>query len=270
MILDPRLADLVNDAVDGAASEKDAAELRAYLAVHPEAREELNQLKALSGVLGRVSPVEPPPLLKDAVLRGISASKHPRNHPKDPVLSRRVVRGPWLGGRSLLQYGSALAAGLLLGVALGHWGGFGTADQSGRIDPSVLVGTMTSRAATSPKPILEVPLESRQASGAVQVRRGEAGYLIDLDLSVSEPVRIELHYAPQMAAFRGFAQDIDAVQGLAVTEDTVTWSQSGRQRISVVMTPRTTGGTKVDLRVFSGNVAMGGRSLDLPPIEGSF
>lgn len=258
MSLDPRFAELMNHVIDGVASTDESAKLQSHLASHAEAGEEFARLKKLSGVLGRIGAVEPPPGFTQSVLASLPASRRER-----AARSKEPARRPWGSGRSLLQYGYAMAAGLLLGVAVAHWSGLGGQD-SRSLDPSALAGSMTSREASGAALILETALESSRVKGTVQVRHAEAGYLIALDLDASGTVQVVLGYEPERAAFRGFAQEIDAVQGLVVTADTVSWSQSGHRRTTVVMTPRTGSGTRVDLRIEADGVAAGGGTLDLP------
>jgi hypothetical protein len=257
MSIDPRDSDLINRVIDGDASTEERAALRARIAAHPETRDEFALLERLSSVLGRIEDVEPPLGFKAGVLAALPAE---RKGGLAPVVA---IRRSWGDPRRLLQYGYALAAGLVLGVALTHWNGTGSQDVRG-IDPSVVAGTMTSRQAASAAPFLAAPLESPRAAGTVEVRKAEAGYLIALDLDAKEPVEVVLGYEEKTAAFRGFAQDIDAVHVLEVADGRISWKQTGHRRTTVVMTPRGADEARVDLKIYIGGAEAGGRAFVLP------
>jgi hypothetical protein len=262
--MDPRYLELMNNEIDGVNSEAESAELEERLASDPGAREQFRQLSALSQTLADLPSEQPPTDLKDAVLAALPASR-PFRAQSGPSQWFRSILGSSPRRRIVLSYGYAAAAGLIVGVVVSHWAPLAGSPGRG-LEPSDLVGTLTSRQ-TSPAilpPIREISLNSQGVKGMATLRRGEAGFVIELDIDPQAPLDVVLSYDSKKAGFRGFAQDLDSVRNLAIDGRTIRWSQDGHRRLALVLTPRMGAESTVKLGYFVSGRPVGGAELNLP------
>jgi len=164
----------------------------------------------------------------------------------------------------VLRYGYAATAGMLLGIAAGRWSATGAAGGLG-IDPSELAGTMTRLESTTASQVIgQVDLDLQGLKGTARVRPSEAGFTVEFDVDSREPVRVVLGYDPAALGFRGFAQDLEAVQGLEAGGEKIAWTQSGHHRSAVVLTPRTGRSSTIDLSFFVAGSMVQSRTITLP------
>lgn len=254
----PRYNELMHAEIDGVISTEEGAALREFLAASPAAQEEFDQLRRLSAALAGVGPVEAPPDLKSGILRAIRT----RDQRAAGGLPR-WIRGMWPGGRAILHYAYAAAAGLVLGAVLFH--GWAGRDGDGRgIDPSALVGTMARHESGTEGVLRTIPVGFPGASGTAIVRRAEAGYTIEIELDPAEPLEAVLGFDPGAVAFRGFAQDSQAFSGFEVRDATLAWRQGGRGRLAVLVIPRTRAESTLELRFSSHGKPMSSNKIAVP------
>ena len=259
MTLEPRYLELMHAEIDGVNSERESSELRVFLASNPEAQAQLAQLRTLASVLARLEEADPPADIKINVLNAVRSRKTRGE-------TRRLQRlwSAWPSGRVVLRYGYAAAAGLLLGIAAGRWAATGPAGGRG-IDPSELAGTMTRLESTSASHVIgQVDLDLPGIKGTARVRPSEAGFTVEFDVDSRGPVRVVLGYDPAALGFRGFAQDLEAVQGLEAANEKIAWTQSGHHRSAVVLTPRTKMASRIDLRFFASGSMVQSRTITVP------
>jgi hypothetical protein len=220
MSIDPRFTDLMQSEIDGANSTQESAELHAYLARNPLAREHFDQLKAVAGALDRIEEVAPPDDLKANIIaaaRQKGDAEIPGSRPA-PVPSR---------GQTVLRYGYALAAGVILGV-LGHqWvTGDGLA-----VDPAEVAGSLATPEATAS--IAEFPINFEGAVGHARLEPAGSGYDLEIELTSETPVEIELAYSAEATVFRGFSSDLGEIDTLEVATEGMRWVQLGRQKVAI-------------------------------------
>ena len=96
------------------------------------------------------------------------------------------------------------------------------------------------------------------------MRPSEAGFTVEFDVDSRDPVRVVLGYDPAALGFRGFALDLEAVQGLEAGGEKIAWMQSGHHRSAVVLTPRTRMASRVDLKLFAAGRMVQSRTITLP------
>ncbi len=109
--MDGRTDELIQMQIDGEISEAGKAELDAALAADRGARASLESFQALARELDSLPRMDPPPLLTDAILRGVRAGRPAHPVPGRPARASRP--------RLLLVAGYAAAAGLVVGLLAG-------------------------------------------------------------------------------------------------------------------------------------------------------
>jgi hypothetical protein len=239
MNIDSRFTDLMQAEIDGANSGQESAELHAYLARSPLAREHFDQLKALSGALDRMDEVAPPAELKSEIIAAVRRrgdAEIPGSHP--------IPRQAPSRGKIVLRYGYALAAGVILGVVGHQWA---TGDGFG-VDPSDVAGTLATREVAAP--ITETPIDFRGAIGTARLERTGSGYDLEVNLTSAAPIGIELAFPAEAVSFRGFSSDLGEIDTLEVAIDGMRWVQLGRQRVVISLANQGASEATVEVKFF--------------------
>ena len=94
--MDPRIEELLPFYALDALTEEEKAEVESYLAAHPEARLQLQELQSGASALPySVAPMQPPPHVKDALMRRVTSDPRARERSSTPTTSStRVPREP--------------------------------------------------------------------------------------------------------------------------------------------------------------------------------
>lgn len=161
-MIDPKTIELMNRALDGAATEPERADLDRTLTASPEARAHYEALGRIVRKLDSVPMVDPPAHLHPRVMDAVDASGPRYAHAAEPhgfsVWFHRVFPTPSL--RYASTFGLGLAAGaLILAFARGEGG----------IDPSQVSGTMATPAG---RPVPVVVPEAGVSGSVAVVDRG--------------------------------------------------------------------------------------------------
>lgn len=109
-----KIIELIHKKIDGTLSPSEERKLRAILQQDPEVRKTLNQLEQVSGLLDRVSHVEPPPHLSKHIMNRIDANRYAKKEPKtDRVSSRKRILA-WIEPKHAIAFGTGVATILLI------------------------------------------------------------------------------------------------------------------------------------------------------------
>jgi len=252
----------MHEEIDGAISPEGKSALRAFLDANPEAQAHYRELRGLSMTLSCVADVEPPADLKAAILRSV---RQAAERPQRGFLA--WLPGLWPEGRVVLRYAYAAAAGLLLGVVIMRWGPTWKSG-TGEFDPSSLVGTMARQGHGAASTVLqEIPVRFSEGGGTARVLRTGAGCTVEFDLDARTSVQVILDYKASDLDFQGLAGDSGAIEALEARAGRIAWTQTGRHRLAVLLTPRTQAPSELNLefRVEGGSVTTGRISL---PVQG--
>src|SRR5574341_714789 len=112
MIAD-KYTELIHREIDGANSPHESAELKAYLAAHPEAQRFHDELASMSNLLREVQPVEPPAPLQDIVMYRL-----PNRYAAQPKTSLLATLREWFEVKANFKYAYAFAGGLTMGIVM--------------------------------------------------------------------------------------------------------------------------------------------------------
>jgi hypothetical protein len=240
MKIDPRFTDLMQSEIDGANSTQESAELHAYLARNPQARDHCDQLRAIAGALDRIEEVAPPADLKSKIIAAVRQkgdAEIPGSHPasRESAPTR---------GRIVLRYGYALAAGVILGV-LGHQ--WATSDGFG-VDPSKVTGALATPEVAAP--ITEIPVDFEGAIGYARFGPAGSGYDLEIEMTSETPVEIDLAYSAEAVVFRGFSSDLGEIDTLEVATDGIRWVQLGRHKVTVSLANQGASEATVEVKFF--------------------
>ncbi len=178
---DHTIDDLMQREIDGATSAADSARLQDILSRDPQARARYEELAALAAALARVTPVPPPPDLKDDIMAALPAGRY-------PTAPARWL--PWgLHLRPVVQFGLALALGLALGVAASLLLAGGPAGEPGL---DAVAGTLLDPAARGFRTVAEADVALPAAGGRARLSRSPAYLAVGLELAADAPATVRL------------------------------------------------------------------------------
>jgi hypothetical protein len=164
-VTDDERMTLIHAELDGDLSSEQRADLARLLLADPSTRALRDELRGLCGHLDAVGQVEPPPQLKDSVLKRL---------PSGPVVTayRKSSFGRWRL--------AAMVAGLLITGTIVYETVQGPAPGSRET-----AGTM---AADAPTPVDSAVVDSGSVTGRATLYRDKGGLAIGLEVTATEPV----------------------------------------------------------------------------------
>jgi len=263
--VDPRTLDLINAEIDGINSEGERSRLQDLLAGDAAARECFARMIELTETLAGVKEVDPPDGLRHDIMRSVRAA---RTQPGGDA--RSWLQALWPGGRALLRYGYAFAAGLILGLSGIQWYVTETMDVR-PVASSEVAGTITAPGIPSGSEIVQrSTLALDDLGGTVFLLRSESGFDLVLNLDVSGekgPARVALAYNPLEASFTGFSQVRGQVRDFQAAGGELSWGMLGHHETAVHFAAREKAGSEIELRFFVGGAPVQSLSLKLagPP-----
>jgi hypothetical protein len=244
-MIEPRLFELMNLAIDGVATPRERADLEAGLAADPEARAYYQSLARITGKMNADTMPEPPAELEPRILDALHNSDMHRSVISVPTRRRFFSFGPL---RSWSTFGLGLAAGMLLIAVIE----FATPGHD--IAPSSVSGSM---APGDRNAIASIPVETRAgtASGRATISRDGGNMVVRLQLQSTVPVEWKLAFdggawsllevQRQGSATAAFAANQNSVQGLHTGEGafTLVFAGSSDAAKAVTLTLRQDGQT---------------------------
>jgi len=232
--------ELIHAEVDGAATDRELAALREYLACHPEAQEVRAELAKLNDVLSQVQEVETPGDLHTSILAALPARR--------PILATVTRSSSPLRSRiPFIRYGYALAAGFLLGAAL-----TGVAFRSlTPLERSDVYGTLAVRQnATSHVAIGQTNLDYPDLGGSVQLSRSRSNSMMLFDLHSQKVVEVVVGFDGSQVGLVSFDQQPGAIPSLEAKEGTISFQSEGKQHTTIILENEKNAPLMLDLRFY--------------------
>jgi hypothetical protein len=185
MSIHPEILELIHAEIDGVASEAELIRLRDAINGDAAVREEYRRLRGLCDILSRVEPTAPPPHLAPSVMRAVRAQGSVVG---GGLLGR--LRSYWPGGRPVIRYAYAVAAGAVVGIL-----GFHLVTGGNSYSPAVPEGDAGATIAPS-RAGGHLDLTAAGVQGFATLKATPAGTALGLDLNAKEPVEFLLRYEP--------------------------------------------------------------------------
>jgi hypothetical protein len=186
---------LIHAELDGELESGQRADLARLLLADPQTRALRDQLQGLSSRLDAVGQVEPPPQLKDSILRRLPPASAAKTYPKVSSFSRWRL--------------AALIAGLVTAGSIVYETVQGPGPGSREI-----AGTMVAQA---PAIVDSVMVGGGSLTGRASLYRDKTGLAVGLEVSTAEPVDVLI--ASSGHSFR--INDLSSSHGGGVTHRTV-------------------------------------------------
>lgn len=231
-MIEPRVIELMNLAIDGVATPRQRADLEAALSAQPEARAYFDSLSRVVENLDADQMPEPPAELEPRILEALHDVDLHRPMALAPTRRRFFTFGPL---RPWSTFGLGLAAGMLIiaVIQLGRPGIW----QSGRaVTPSSVSGSMLPEEKDA---LASIPVETKEGTvtGDATVSRDGDNMVVRLQLQSTVPVEWKLTFdgdawsllrvERQGTATAAFAANRASIQGLHTGEGGFTLVFSG-------------------------------------------
>jgi len=259
--IDPRTLGLIHDEIDGLNSEADSSRLRELLAEDAAAREYHARMVELLETLSGVGEVDPPEGLRRDIMRSVRDARIPTGGG-----ARSWLRALWPGGRVVLRYGYAFAAGIILGLAGAQWYVTEMMDLR-RIASSEVAGTITAPAIPTRSAVVQQRgVELEALSGTVFLLRSDGGFDLVLSLDTAGeagPAGVSLTYNSAAASVTGFSQARGQVRDFRAADGHLSWGMRGHHELTVHFSAREETGSEIELRFLVGGAPVHTLSLGL-------
>ena len=230
----PEVHDLIQRDIDGRLTEAERKHLSDLLATDPVAREEHRRLESLRDMLAGLPKEDPPGHLRASVLREIRAK-------------RTAARPAWSLGRFALGYAYAAAAGAALAILGIH---------------IVTGGRVFGPSSLEPNAAATI------GSASFLSYRSQAGSLaVDVDPPGKGSLDIVLAYDPASFELLGISNKTEGIERIEAADGQVRWSQERPQRVTVLLSPKKPGVSRVDVKYTGEGGTSGGGSLELPGMK---
>jgi len=187
--------ELMSAEIDGELSKEEKTLLDKHLISNPDAQIVRTQMNKLSEALDQVKEVEPPANLGKDIMAVLPPVQQP---------GASAVRPRFRATRlSILKYGYAFAAGIILGLILHQV----VTKRATTVDLNDLYGSMAPRVIGGGwQPADGMSFTSDSLTGSVQLAQLGSTVVLEFDFDSIGTVEISVRYDPQLVQFAGYNQ----------------------------------------------------------------
>ncbi len=218
--------ELMSAEIDGELSEEEKVLLDKHLISNPDAQKVRAQMTKLSETLDKVQEVQPPSDLGRDIMAALPPVQRPVANAVRPRF--RVAR------LSVLKYGYAFAAGIILGLILHQ----AVAKRTTTIDLNDLYGSMTPRVVGGGwQPADGMSFTSDNLTGSVQLAQLGSTMVLEFDFDSIGTVEISVKYDPQLVQFAAYNPKTSGNLSLTGVNGSLSLKcEDNRQHFLLVMT----------------------------------
>jgi hypothetical protein len=223
MMIHDRYLELLHGEIDGVNSPRQSRKLRQYMETNPEARKLYQDLRSMSDMFSRLSPVDPPTNLKTLIVNQLP---HEPSLPR-PERGRLVFSLERFLGRRKFGYAYAFASGLALGIVLISFA-VALFLKPGALNVSDLYGAMMKNSVPEnfrTAPAIEI--NHPEVHGSVVLSSSDEAILVHLTLRTPRELTARLEFNPKSIQFLGFKKFSPANSALTVDQQSVQFTTSG-------------------------------------------
>ncbi len=198
-MIERRIEELMWLEIDDSISPNDRRELNSYLESHDEALKHFEQLRQMTMLFGQVGEIDPPPELRQRILRSLEAATPPAPQPAGRIAAWDRIRD-FFAPRPVLKVAAAAVMGMFVGIIGYHLLAY-EAGVNDPLDISQLRGTIDFSSVDQSNPVLNISVPG--ATGAMSLQRVKTRLLTHLDIQSEDEVEIILGYGGQALGFSG-------------------------------------------------------------------
>jgi len=243
---------LINQELDGANSPRETAILKDHLATNAEAQQFYDELAATATMLREVKAVEPPPDLKNGVLRAIPPGRRAVRAQKPVLGGIKSFVEIFFGSPSYqLKYAYVFAFGLIAGLSI-----FAllsnASQQQHAIDNSNLYGTLAWLDASGFEAADSIAVDLEVGRVAVRVKSSPKQVIAELRLNTIKETKIQLEFEENDLGFSGVSQASSrAGAAFSSNEHTLKLVHSGENQYLIVFANKTSVASSLRFKLFA-------------------
>ncbi len=248
-MVDERIQELINKAVDGTITPAEQVMLEEYRAGNQEVAELLEETRSLSALLGSVHAAQPPAGLKASVMREIEAVARPA--------ARRHNAFSWSGIRELFvspmfprmayAFAGGIALGMILLVAIVSRESIPTLNER-ELTGTIVPGLDLSRLERGVDLAIAVP----EIQGAIQTQCSGPITLMNLRISGSQPVATKISFDGSLVSVKAVRKGDAPDEVLSVLPGVVEVKSTGTDDYTVVFASRGTAVAQARVSMYIG------------------
>jgi hypothetical protein len=237
-----KLLALMHGELDGVNSPRERARLKSYLAASPEAQKLYDELAAMSALLQKVKPVEPPPHLQNAIMNTLPRRRLAKARAARPAQVRN-----WFAARFEFKYALVFACGAVAGVALLALFSYASL-QTDLLDPSKLSGTIGA----GPEELQRLHLKQAEVDGTIILKSAGATVVAEITLASPQALDLLVSFDESDLEFKSFALHESA--GVAITSDSgvINLMHAGRKSYTLFFEKRDAHAPVISFQVLYG------------------
>lgn len=247
MTINAKYIELIHREIDGLNSEKESAELKAFLDNNQQAQQLFHELRAVSEKLGEVNIVEPPEHLRTLIMNSIPKYKYAPA--KKPGFGQKVagifVLKPRL--QLALAFSGGLATGLLLFALF-------TANNSIPVspDPAALYGTLALQNISNKLPIADqTEFNLEQIQGIAILKKSDNMMFLVMDIRPRTESEIQIDFNKEELSCIGFiSNDDSAIALFNIDGRSVRFIPQNNCRIQLFFNKRTGADSALKMTIF--------------------
>ncbi len=255
--MDNKYLELIHNEIDQTNTPEARVELEAFLAENPEAQALYNELVALTGMLDKVEAQEPPPHLKQAILKALAEHTYTKAQPgKRFGLLGTLIEA--LQARPRFAYAYVFSVGLIVGLVA--YALVANLTQPASMD---LYGTLVSKdGARNLEAVAEAAIDLDGVHGTVQVKTSAGLVVVELALDMRKQIEVRLAFDENALRLRSLTRQEDRSGHTLTTEDnhmSITWL--GEDTYVLVFNDRAASSTDIHLQLLHADDVLYERSL---------
>lgn len=248
MAIDQKHIDLINADIDGEIRDAEKEALAAFLADSAEGRALHADMQQLTGALGALEELEPPPHLRHVIMNSI---------PPEPRVRQSGSFLSTLFASQGFRYAGSFVAGALLVMSVV---GSDRISKTAFDDVSGLVGTIADPEALGPAND-KIAVTQNEVAGTISLRSAGSMLVLDFDLVASEEIDIIAAYRDRTIWFNGFAQLESSGTRVSAETGHIELKMEGKRRYAVFLHNEGDRETQIDLTFRSGSEVLHQASL---------
>jgi hypothetical protein len=252
-MVDEKYIALINQELDDANSPRETAILKDYLAANSEAQQLLDELAATANMLREVKAVEPPPDLKNGVLRAIQPQRRAARAKKPVMGGIKSLVEIFFGSPSYqLKYAYVFAIGLIAGLGI-----FALSSHTSQptIDNSNLSGTLAWRETGGFETADSIAVDLEVGRATVWVKSSPQQVIAEVSLNTIREVKAQIEFEEKDLGLSSVSQlNGAAIHAMSGNERSLKLISEGENRYLIGFTGKMQVASPLRFKLFASEV----------------
>ncbi len=247
-MIDKEYRQLIQKEVDNLASDSERSQLQRYLSSNPEAKQLYESMMAMKHALDNAPQVDPPPGLREKIMRRVRAGQ--LTVPKRPAPVRTILDA--FKARMSIGRVFAFSAGVAVGALLILLAG----SDSGRfdaLDPNHISGAMAPESLCDRMQVQDSrTFTAARLSGSIETKREGNVVVARLNIKSAVLIEIELKFDPDIMGLDGYSRSGPAGNLISAGNGRVVLKHQGENRYTLIFNSNQAAVSPLSYRISDG------------------